>query len=289
MTNTKTIEIEGIPVLVHNGEHFKGCKRCGGTGHYSFDGFDSLCYVCRNDPSGKLGAHLGTLEEATKWAHKLNLGRKAAARKREREFEAREEKMEAKRNKLKTEAPDVYEFLMGLEMEEFLPDGSDLNPNREKSQFLVDVRNSLNHHDSINKGFSEKMIAAVRKIMNQRLEEENRPKVHVEEGRIEVMGKIISIKNKESDFGTTVKVVVEDNRGFRVYGTLQKNLIDDFYDRWIAALDEDDFEERGLEDGWFPMAKGAVVKFVATVAASSDDVEFGWFSRPVKGEIVTVK
>ena len=45
----QTIWFEGFSyVKTLDGTIAKGCRRCGGTGHYSFNGVDSICYLCRN-------------------------------------------------------------------------------------------------------------------------------------------------------------------------------------------------------------------------------------------------
>jgi len=71
------------------------------------------------------------------------------------------------------------------------------------------------------------------------------------EGRVEITGKVVSLKGKESRFGFTMKMVVESEQGFRVYGT---------------APDE--------------VQKGQTITFTATVTPSETDAKFGFFKRP---------
>ena len=78
-----------------------------------------------------------------------------------------------------------------------------------------------------------------------------------EEGRFEIEGAIIWKGIKDSGYGTQVKVRVQDNRGFVVYGTLPKAYV-----------------EAGAE-------VDSSVKFIATVKKTPKDSTQGWFSRPI--------
>ena len=69
-TNIKAniLYFEGYSYVEFNGEYFMGCKRCGGTVHYMFDGFDRLCYLCRYTDA-ELGDAFANEAEAQKWCH----------------------------------------------------------------------------------------------------------------------------------------------------------------------------------------------------------------------------
>ena len=65
-----SVEHEGFYyVETSDGVFGKGCRRCGGTGHYSFNGFDSICYLCGNVFEVRLGDIFKTREAAEKWCH----------------------------------------------------------------------------------------------------------------------------------------------------------------------------------------------------------------------------
>lgn len=78
-------------------------------------------------------------------------------------------------------------------------------------------------------------------------------------GRIVVTGKVVSTKWVDNDFGGSLKMVVEDDRGFRVYGTVP------FI---IGDVQRDDR-----------------VSFTATLQQSEKDAAFGFYSRPSKAKV----
>lgn len=74
--------------------------------------------------------------------------------------------------------------------------------------------------------------------------------------RIEVVGTIRSVKFVENDFGGSLKMLVEHDTGWKVWGTVP------------SAMDSAEVGDR--------------VGFMARVERSDDDVRFGFFSRPTK-------
>lgn len=82
------------------------------------------------------------------------------------------------------------------------------------------------------------------------------PKQPVPAGRVEVTGTVISTRQEWSQYGTQCKALVEDDRGFRLWGNLPSAI-------WNAE-------------------KGDRVTFVAALTASSDDEFFGFWKRPTK-------
>lgn len=82
----------------------------------------------------------------------------------------------------------------------------------------------------------------------------------VVEGRIDIAGKVLSTKWQESLYGDTLKMLVLDDRGFKVWGTVP------------AAIDD--------------VERGNRVAFTASVERSDDDETFGFYKRPVKAELI---
>jgi hypothetical protein len=82
-----------------------------------------------------------------------------------------------------------------------------------------------------------------------------------DEGRIQVAGKVLSAKWVENDFGGSVKLLVESDAGWKVWGTAPSS---------IAVEVE----------------AGDRVEFMATVEPSSDDPLFGFYKRPTKAQIL---
>jgi hypothetical protein len=87
------------------------------------------------------------------------------------------------------------------------------------------------------------------------------PVADVPEGRNVVTGTIVSTKVVESQYGTAYKMIVLDDRGFKVYCTQP------------SAISE--------------AGRGDRVSFTATLSRSDDDPTFGFGSRPTKASAET--
>lgn len=81
-------------------------------------------------------------------------------------------------------------------------------------------------------------------------------KAPVPAGRVEVTGTVISTREEEGHYGWQRKALVEDDRGFRLWGN--------------------------LPTGIYRAEKGDRVTFVAGLTASRDDEFFGFWKRPTK-------
>jgi hypothetical protein len=79
------------------------------------------------------------------------------------------------------------------------------------------------------------------------------------EGRQQVTGTVVARYTRESQWGTSYKMIVEDDRGFKVCGAEPSNI--------------------------YP-GKGDRVRFMAALEVSQDDPTFGFYSRPTKAEIL---
>lgn len=82
------------------------------------------------------------------------------------------------------------------------------------------------------------------------------------EGRVVITGTVLAFKWQESLYGDTLKMLVQDDRGFRVWGSVPSSL---------------DAERESR------------ITFTATVTASDNDAKFGFFKRPTKAAVVTEK
>lgn len=129
----------------------------------------------------------------------------------------------------------------------------------------------------VNKGeLSEKQIAAVEKAIirdtERRMEREAKKAaeaaaiaagtieaVPATDKRIQITGEVISQRTQESQFGTQFRMLVKDDRGFKVWGT---------------------------EPSSINPVVGSRVTFIAKVERSNDDPQFGFFSRPTKAEVL---
>lgn len=139
-----------------------------------------------------------------------------------------------------------------------------LNRYRQDSDFVLSVRNQLLERGSL----SEKQIWAMERIEDKiemhKARKEERAKIEdVPTGKATITGTIVSIKFQESVYGPTYKMLVLDDRGFKVWGTLPQKLQEGGWDY-----------DRRLKD--------KRVTFNANVTASDRDSKFGFFKRPTK-------
>ncbi len=115
---------------------------------------------------------------------------------------------------------------------------------------------------------SEKQIALLFKLQGEaekrakeRAEQQANAVPVVEGKATEITGKVLSEKWQEGYYGTTHKMLVLDDRGFKVWGSVPSAL---------SAV-----------------SRGDRVSFTAATEASNDDETFGFFKRPRKAEFLT--
>lgn len=95
-------------------------------------------------------------------------------------------------------------------------------------------------------------------------------------GKVAIRGRVLSTRVDVGMYGEQFKMLVQDERGFKVWGTIPSSLLT------FACRDAESYEfQRSL-------ARGDVVSFVATVEPKSDDPKFGIFKRPTKAVCETV-
>jgi len=102
---------------------------------------------------------------------------------------------------------------------------------------------------------------------NRKNEAEKAAAEEVPEGRVQITGEIVSTKHYEGDWGTQLKCVIKDDRGFKVFGSIPASVEDYAYSEDIEL-------------------KGARITLVATVTQADDDTKFGFFKRPAKAELI---
>ena len=128
---------------------------------------------------------------------------------------------------------------------------------------------------------SEKQEAAVRKILERakgrvaeweaKKAEEFANSADCPQGRVQVTGTVLSVKDVETSFGGVWKMLVRDDSGFKVWGSIPRKLREPEEENgvWLAAKE----------------LKGMRVSFTAAVEPSEDDQKFGFFKRPTKAKI----
>lgn len=129
--------------------------------------------------------------------------------------------------------------------------------------FIADVARKLNQYGSL----SDRQIDAVRTALQrdvariaERAARAAEPQVECPEGRYVITGEIVKLKGQETDWGFTLKMIVKDDRGFRVWMTVPSSLQ--------------------------PVELGDRVTVTATVVASDRDESFGFGKRPSKASIL---
>lgn len=272
-----SVEHEGFFYVVTNDGVFgKGCRRCGGTGHYSFNGMDSICYLCGNVWEARLGDIFENEAAAQKWCHERAVRRAQADRKREAERLKLVRIMEGHQEHLKAEAPDVYEYLMAFDLD------------TDKHSFLRNMAEVLRYVGP-SRAFSPRMIEATRSAIAAEAAKLAHQEAHpAPSGRVVVTGEIVSAKVVEGDYGTAYKVLVKDDQGFKVWCSLPKAQADQAFDEyhethpeqytWGPAcwlLGAEGTDEQGV--------KGRRITFTATLEPSHDDKSFAFGKRPTKG------
>jgi len=80
------------------------------------------------------------------------------------------------------------------------------------------------------------------------------------EGRVVITGAVLAFKVQESMYGDVLKMLVQDDRGFRVWGSVP------------SSLDDAERESR--------------ITFTATVTPSDKDAKFAFFKRPAKAAVI---
>ena len=82
------------------------------------------------------------------------------------------------------------------------------------------------------------------------------------EGRVVITGTVLAFKVQESMYGDVLKMLVQDDRGFRVWGSVP------------ASLEDAERESR--------------ITFTASVTVSDRDAKFGFFKRPTKAQVIEI-
>ena len=106
---------------------------------------------------------------------------------------------------------------------------------------------------------AERKAEDLRKLADEERQRQYDAAPDIEEGRQSFVGEVLSTKWQDSDFGPVYKMLVQDDRGFKLWGTCP------------AAIDP---------------SRGDRVAFVATATPSKDDPKFGFFKRPSKAMMI---
>jgi len=140
------------------------------------------------------------------------------------------------------------------------------------NDFIGDLKRKLHEYGSLTERQGAAAIASTIKDFwykgAKEEQEANQAEAEdVPEGKgLEVTGRIISTRYQDSKFAygvTELKMLVQDDRGFRVWGTMPTSL-----------------ENVGADSG-------SRIRFTANLEPSNDDPKFGFFKRPRKAELLS--
>lgn len=232
------------------------CYKCDGTGRIPWYGHveSGRCFEC----GGNGGHHTKTVGQLV-----------AAAKRRDYNDAKRARKAHAERTALESWKADNADLLARADAV-----GCDWYQNWRYAPDAAQVENLTT-------------AVAEREARNAREAERKATAQPVPTGKTTVTGTVVSWKVTQNTFSyyaeDILKIVVEDQRGFRVFGTCPKALSDAAYDAFYAARD------RSLDgpDVWKNEAlKGAMVTFTATLEQSKDDPAFGFFKRATKATLL---
>lgn len=137
---------------------------------------------------------------------------------------------------------------------------------------------------------SDAQISGVERALLRNVAEENR---HAEKeaavaagtvepaptGRVAVEGVITSIRDHDTDFGTSWKMVIRADAGWAVWMTCPATLIDQAMTEQ-SALSNDEWV------GWDKLLVGRRVRVTATLTLSKDDPTFAFGKRPARPEVL---
>ena len=253
---TTTAAVDGVRAAYGNDDDAvvtQHCLRCGGTGSISYFHYHDagVCYGCNGT-----GGHYST-----------TVGRLVAKAKRQDSAAA----TKARKAGAARDARDAW-----------LADNAKLVARAEAV--------GVHWADDWRKVPTDAQVAAYTKVVQERelkaqLDELRKASAEVvPTGKTTVTGAITSAKYVRNHFsysgGDVLKVVVEDQRGFRVFGTCPAAVADavlaDFYKDRDAGLDG--------EEVWFRHLIGQQVTFTATLEQAKDDPTFGFFKRPTSAK-----
>ncbi len=257
MTDNRTLPPEQSRTYTHLLKPEKiapsACDRCGGAGGYTgWPGFTCLrCVGNGIDPTYKNWAFPPTFSLDEMLAFYDDKDQKNA-RARERYAEKKQVKRDEQLAKNIATYPGFGDIVDSIELE------GELTGNR----FIDDVYFKSYEFD-LTPAQATAVIESFAQDQKWAEEEESRrasiPAIKEADGVI-IEGEIITMKYQENQWGSQLKMLVEEYNGQRLWGTVP------------ASLSEAD--------------EGMWVEFIANVKPSGDDPIFGFFSRPRKGEIL---
>lgn len=157
------------------------------------------------------------------------------------------------------------------------------------NEFVDSLLKYARRHGELTEGQRDAVLEGIEKRASRERERAERDALMndpepaaVVEGRIEVTGRLLTIKSQRSNYGYDryeTKMLVLDDRGFKVWGTFPESLTDPIFE--LA-------KDAGESDCASLIRAGAKVRvsFTAAVEKSRKDETFGFFKRPTKAKVI---
>lgn len=227
------------------------CWRCGGNGIYHTYGTCFRCGGQGTDPTERQWLFPADWSDSqcSEWDNKrLSTNERAKARRHEREQEQREAALVEFYRSLDKDVADRIKAIVEL-------------PIDQQHGIANDIGFKLRHYGSISQGQIDLLFKVQGEFEAEVEAAANAPEVPpLVEGRREITGIVVSTKAQDSHYGTQYKMLVEEDDGNRVWGTIP----------------------RSIDDEVWNTRREVRVSFTAEVTVSKDDEHFGFYKRPTK-------
>ncbi len=277
----------------------KPCRRCGGAGGadaWKHTGW--TCYECNGSGVDSKTVRIYTVERRAK-LDAANAKRQAtlAAKKEAAEAIVRAER-DAAKFEIRKRFPETFsildELIERIEREaetRCYPDIRNDISNEGVSDYAIETAIRWVQGKEVDDERLEKVVEVHDKFETAKREREAREQIEIDRkanathvatiagNGVELRGEILSIQSRENGYGeNVVKMLFQDERGFRLWGTVARALLNEIFDRKLVRWSRE-------QQDYFLTAGPIEVAFVANVDASDDDPVFGFFKRPRKGEV----
>jgi len=94
-------------------------------------------------------------------------------------------------------------------------------------------------------------------------------------GRVEIVGRIVSLKQIDNGYGYAVKCLIKTREGFKVWGTVPSSAMDEINAADVLRWHDDRARLDGVVE----------ITLTATLSPSRDDAKFGFYKRPTRARV----
>lgn len=299
----KCDSMEAVYSIQHNREILKKHREATGA-TYSRHEHGGNCHICgAHCIYTAIFHHLPTntyIRTGFDCAEKLDMGDERAFRGFKKSIDDARERMAGK---AKAEAILVD---MGLSQAwEIYRNAETIVGTYEVNTILDMVRNLVRYGN-----LSEKQVAFIGKLLHQinnrdaieaARKAEHEAAANCPTGKTTIRGEVISTKCEDGYYGIQLRMLVKDERGFKVFGSIPASIqsVPLTHREPVDASEVERTRNRGHEvkqdenGDWYyewsnqrALGRGDMVEFSATCEPSRDDAKFGFYKRPTKARLV---